>query len=365
MGERQAAAGPGSAGAGGSPHPADPWLHPIGSALRAEPGYRTPLVASSRRGGELAWKYEGASLTGTFKDRVMAELVAKAVADGAPGAIVASSGNAAAAAAAACARAKLPLLALVPASTSAAKLAPLRARGVPVVGVTGDPSSAYAAADALSRTHGLAELASTFRSPGTELACRRIGHEIVEQLGRPPAAVAAAISVGPVLLGTARGVREASGHSPRMLAGQAAGCAPIAAAFRAGHDAVEPWGGPIETAAHSIADRLTGYAHEGAFMARQVRASGGTVQAWDDDALISARRDVVAGEGLDVELASAAGVCAAITWEGTGPVVGVLTGAGWRETVAEAETLRPTSVESFARRIDAPDLVEDLHQWTT
>ena len=343
----------------------EPGLYPLGTSIRGQPGYRTPLIPSSRRGDAVLWKYEGASITGTFKDRVMAQLVAEAVASGAVGAVVASSGNAAVAAAAACAPARLPLLAVVPASVPAAKLAPLHFRGVPAVTVAGDPSSAYAAAADLARAHRLVELASTFRSPGAELACRRIGHEIVEELGQPPAAIAAAISVGPVLLGTARGVREASGRMPHMLAGQAAGCAPIATAFQAGHDSVVPWSGPIDTAAGSIADRLNGYAHEGAFMAREIRASGGTVDAWGDDALRLARRELAADDGLDVELASAAGACSALAWSGSGPVIGVLTGAGWRDTAADAENLEPASAEEFASRIGAPDLLEDLQRWTT
>ncbi len=354
------------AGVGGAPEPTgDPWLYPLGTRPSGEPGYRTPLVTSSRRREVVRWKYEGASLTGTFKDRVMAQLVAEAVAEGAVGAVVASSGNAAVAAAAACAPARLPLLAIVPASVPGPKLAPLRARGVPTVTVAGDPSSAYAAAAELARRYGLVELASTFRSPGTELACRRIGHEIVEELGEPPAAITAAISVGPVLLGTARGVREASGVMPRMIAGQAAGCAPIAQAFQAGDDHVTPWTGPIGTAAGSIADRLNGYAHEGSFMARQIRASGGVAEAWDDDALQHARRQLATEDGLDVELASAAAVCSALAWSGPGPVVGVLTGAGWRETAAEAERLEPASTEEFASRIGAADLREELQRWMT
>lgn len=340
-------------------------LRPLRTVEPATVVHRTPLVASRLING-VYWKLEGCNPTGTFKDRVMQRLVGEALRTGAVGAVVASSGNAAAAAAAACARAGLPLLALVPAGTDPARLAPLRLRSVPVVEVAGDPSTAYAAAAALVEHAGLAELPSTFRSPATEEACRAVGHEIVAELGGPPAALSAAISVGPILVGAGHGVTEASGARPALLGAQAAGCAPIAAAFDAGHDTPQVWTEPITTKAASIADRLTGYAHEGAFTARSVRASGGFVAAYDDRDLLRARRDLAAVDGIDVELASAAAVCAAAAWHGPRPVVGVLTGVGTRETIAGLGLDGPNvDPRGFAERVEVPDLLEVLAAWMT
>lgn len=342
-------------------------LLPLRQRLPTPDFAQTPFVRS-RLANDAYWKVEGANVSGTFKDRVMRTLVRDAVANGAPGAVVASSGNAAVAAAVACRQADLPLLALVPATTPTAKIAPLRLRQVPVVRIDGDPSTAYAAAAALVDAFGLTDLPSTFRANGTELACRSIGHEVVTQLGGPPAAVAAAISVGPVLVGTARGVEEAGSTQvpPAMLGGQAAGCAPIARAFAQGHDQVVPWHEPVDTAAGSIADRLTGYAHEGSFTAAAARSSGGWVRAWSDADLHKARRELAEVDGLDVELASAAAVLAVRAWRGPGPVVGVLTGTGARDTFEGVDVaLHPPPLHDFTDRAGISGVLEVLAPWTS
>jgi threonine synthase len=339
-------------------------LHPL-RAPPANTGHaRTPLLRSRLVPGAY-WKVEGANVTGTFKDRVMEALVRDAVAGDAPGAVVASSGNAAVAAAHACRREDLPLLALVPSATPTIKLAPLRLRGVPVVAIDGDPSTAYAAAGALAQEFGLTELPSTFKASGTELACRSIGHEVVAQLEGTPVAVSAAISVGPVLVGTANGIQEAASAPPAMLGAQASGCAPIARAFTAGDDKVLPWEEPIATSAGSIADRLTGYAHEGTFTAAATRASGGWVRAWSDADLHRARRELAELDGLDVELASAAAVLAAQAWDGDGPVVGVLTGNGIRDTLEGVDVpTDPAPLDDFTARAGIDDVLEVLAPWT-
>lgn len=323
----------------------------------------TPLVRS-RLGEDLWLKVEGANLTGTFKDRVMARLADEAVAKGRRGAVVASSGNAAVAAAAACAPRDLPLVVVVPETIDASKLRGLAVRGTPVLRHGTDPSQAYGLARHLAARYGLEELASTFHSAGTEQACRAIGHELVGQLGGPPAAVAAAISVGPVLVGTGHGVEETGGPAPALLAAQAAGCAPIAAAFAAGAEHVEPWTEPVTTAAGSIADRLSGYADEASFALARVRASGGALSAWSDEQLRGFRNELARVDGVDVELASAAALGAARAWSGPGPVVVVLTGAGWRETLLGdgAEVSDDTTDFQTATGID--DLHQEVRRWT-
>lgn len=325
----------------------------------------TPLVRS-QLGDDLWLKVEGAQPTGTFKDRVMAQLTDEAVADGCHGAIVASSGNAAVAAAAACLQRQLPLLAVVPVTIDAAKLRPLALRGTSVLRFGRDPSEAYGLAHHLANRFGLRELASTFFASGAEFACRQIGHEVVGQLGCAPRAVAAAISVGPVLIGTGNGVVETGAPQPVLLAAQAAGCAPIAAAFATGSDRVELWQRPVTTAAGSIADRLSGYAGEGTFALGRIRASGGSVAAFTDQQLRALRDQLARTDGVDAELASAAALGVAREWDGEGPVVVVLTGAGWRDTLTgdDSATIEPTSgVVMFERAIGISGLMSAVDDW--
>lgn len=306
-------------------------------------------------------KLEGSSPTGTFKDRIMSQLISER-GTAATGAVVASSGNAAVAASAACRSAGIPLLVVVPQSTPPDKLAPISARRIPIVEYGDDPSAAYRLARHLSGAFGLLELASTFYLPGSEYACRAIGHEIAVQLPQAPKAVAAAVSIGPALVGTGNGLLEASGFLPALLAGQVKACSPIARAFASGSQEVEPWTDSVTTAAGSIADRLTGYAQEANLMLRLARESSGFVHAYDDETLMSGREKLLTVDGVDAELASVAGLCAALDWSGDKPVVAVITGSGWRETLSGGLAHR-VSVEDYASQIGEPGVAREVRQW--
>jgi len=214
-------------------------------------------------------------------------------------------------------------------------------RGASVVRVGEGPAAVHGLAKRVSSAFDLPNLASTFAASGCEWACRGIGAEIAEQVGdQEIRTVAAAVSVGPVLLGTANGVQEAGRPKPRMVAGQAAGCAPIAASFARGDDAVTEWSGAVDTRATSIADRLTGYADEATYFLREVRSGGGSIEAADDAELHALRSRLARFDGLDVELSSCAAPAALIASGHAGPdAVCVLTGAGLKETLAPSGTL--------------------------
>jgi threonine synthase len=316
----------------------------------------TPLIQSANPRLRGAWlKVEGTQLSGSFKDRVMRVLVAEAIDAGAPGAIVASSGNAAVAAASECARRGLPLLVIVPDSVPVTILRMVGARGAALMLAGEGPADAHRLAKRLSAEFGLPNLASTFGASGCEWACRGIGHELAAQTGArfEPDAVASAVSVGPVLLGTVNGLAEAVGRRPAMVAAQAAGCAPIARAFALGQSEVVPWTADVTTGATSIADRLTGYAGEGTYFLGQVRDSGGSVHAIEEEALRTARAELARYDGIDVELSSSAAI---VALERSGlaseTAVCVLTGNGLRETLAPtAPDTAPDGPQQFFERI--------------
>jgi threonine synthase len=126
---------------------------------------------------------------------------------------------------------------------------------------------------------------------------------------------------------------------------------------------VAPWAAPVETAAGSIADRVSGYPREATYALRAIRASGGSVRAWDDDALHGFRDLLATTDGIDVELASAAALGAALDWSGPGPVVAVMTGAGWRDTLLGDQPIPDRGTETFQSLTGIDDLHEEVDRW--
>lgn len=350
--------------------------HCGGVCLRQNPWRRrpyassvTPLVRSRIPELNGAWlKFEGSNPSGSFKDRVMGVLMAEAVERGARGAVVASSGNAAVAAASAAARVGLPLLVLVPSTVPTQIVRMVTLRSASLVRVGEGPAAVHGLAKRIATGFGLPNLASTFAASGCEWACRGIGVELAEQMGDLQIrTVAAAVSVGPVLLGAANGVQETGRPRPRMVAGQAAGCAPIAAAFARGDDSVSDWAEPVATQATSIADRLTGYADEASFFLQQVKAGGGFVGGADDARLRELRSRLASLDGLDAELSSCAAIAALADSGFAGPdAVCVLTGAGFKETLAPdgAPPDARSALEDFcSAALDDRSAIGEVESW--
>lgn len=318
----------------------------------------SPLIRSRIPGLESVYlKYENGHLTGSFKDRIMRLAVKEAVQSGSAGAVVPSSGNAALAAAAAGAGAGLPIYAIVPAGTAEERVAPVIARGAVVIEAGTDPSEAYRAADIVAAELGLARLYSTFASPMAEWACRTIGMEAFRQLGHAPAAIVAPISAGPILVGTGNGVAQAAGTLPPLVAIQPQGCCPIAKAFAEGQDVVQPWEGPVETAATSIADRLRGYPHDGTYTLRLVRQTKGLAAAVSDDEMHAAREALLLYDGVDAEMSSAAGVAWLLRQEASfaGPVLCIVTASGFKHTY-RGDVPRP------AQSVDRQAMAQRIHR---
>jgi len=81
---------------------------------------------------------------------------------------------------------------------------------------------------------------ATFASPWAEWGCRALGLELAGQMSSGITQVVSPVSAGPVLVGTANGLLQAGKPLPRLIAVQAAGCAPIAEAFANGALEVTP-----------------------------------------------------------------------------------------------------------------------------
>ncbi|CAJ1503306.1 pyridoxal-phosphate dependent enzyme [[Mycobacterium] burgundiense] len=259
----------------------------------------SPLVPAATA-PNVRFKLDYLMPTASFKDRGAVVLATLARRLGVAAAVLDSSGNAGAAAAAYLARAAVPCRIHVPAATSRAKLAQLRAHGAQVV-AAGTRADAAAAARSAATEPGVF-YASHVYQPYFLHGVKTYGYELWEQCGRRlPDTVVVPVGNGTLLLGCALAFGELlrSGLAERMptlVAVQAARCAPIAAAYDAGSAEVAP-AGAAETVAEGIA---IADPPRGAQILAAIRRSAGAVVTVSDDEIVSARAELGA-QGLFVE----------------------------------------------------------------
>jgi len=339
-----------------------------GATLRIKDGV-TPLVQSRCEELKGTWlKLEGCNPTGSFKDRIMRVLVDEAKLSGASLAIVASSGNAAVSACANAARVGINLVVVVPTATPRETVAFLSRFPILLLRYGENPSASHALAKRVSLTLGIPNLSSTFSESGAEFGCRTIGHEIAAQLpNQEIRALASAVSVGPVLIGSRNGLLESQRESPKLIAGQAKGCSPIARAFEQGAASVEPWSGPVQTEALSIADTLRSYQHEGDYFLRELRRSNGFMAAADDFELRRIKTMLREVDGVETELSCCAAIYALLKsgFEGE-TTVAILTGSGIRQTVRESVSstvLRHTRFHEESDNRNEEEVVGEILSW--
>lgn len=268
----------------------------------------TPLLPAPRLAealglGALWVKDEGVNPTASFKARGMALAVTRARALGAPGLVVPTAGNAGAALAAYARAADVPARIVAPETTPPPILATIRAMGVELVTIPGHIGDCGRLAAAFAQDSGWCNVA-TVREPYRVEGMKTMGFELAEQLGWVlPDAVVYPTGGGEGTIGIWKAFGEmreagwlpADAPLPRMVIAQAAGCAPLTAAFRAGLDRATPAVDPVTYAAGlrvpgPLGDRL---------VLRVLRASRGDAEAVDDDAMRDATRRLAEATGVD------------------------------------------------------------------
>jgi len=321
----------------------------------------TPLLPLRRLGGELGLpglllKDEGPLPTGSFKARGAAVGVTRAAELGAAGVAMPTNGNAGAAWAAYAARAGLPCLVVMPAGAPAITRSECVAAGAETYLVDGLINDAGAlVAKAIAGRPGYQDV-STLKEPYRLEGKKTIGLEIAEQLGwRAPDVILCPTGGGVGLIGIRKGLAELQEMGwigpklPRLVAVQAAGCAPVVRAFERGEAETEPW-----PDARTAAFGLTVPAPLGGFLVlRGVRETGGTAVAVTDDDLLAAQRQAARLEGSWVCPEGAACFAAAARLRAAGwlsesdEVVVLSTGAGLKypETVPADLPLLPRGGE--------------------
>jgi threonine synthase len=287
----------------------------------------TPLIHAPRlsalTGLDVHLKYEGLNPTGSFKDRGMTMAVSKALEEGATAAVCASTGNTSASAAAYCGRAGIRLAVVLPEGAIArGKLAQAQICGARVIAIQGSFDDALRLVRELVERRPVALLNSI--NPHRVEGQKTAAFEVIEQLGEAPDWLALPVGNGGNITSYWKGFRE-MGKAPRLLAGQAAGAAPLIT--RA------PVKNPSTVA---TAIRIGNPARLDEALAA-LEESNGTVRAMRDDAILAAYRLLAEEEGVFCEPASAASVAALLTAAADGAVepgsrvVCVLTGHGLKD----------------------------------
>ena len=281
-----------------------------------EPGW-TPLVRAHNLGRELGlrslWvKDDSANPTHSFKDRVVAVALAAAREFGFTTLACPSTGNLANAVAAAAARAGIRSVVLVPADLEQQKIVMTAVFGGTLVTVEGTYDDVNRVASELAEDHEDWAFVNVNVRPYYAEGSKTLGFEVAEQLGwRLPAQVVIPVASGAQLtkvdkafgeLGTL-GLVEPTPY--KLFGAQASGCAPVAAAFKAGHDVVAPV--RPSTIAKSLA---IGNPADGPYVLDSCRRTGGAVEDVTDDEVVEGIRLLARTEGIFAE--TAGGVTVAV-----------------------------------------------------
>jgi threonine synthase len=301
----------------------------------------TPLVPAPRLGAQLEirdlWiKYEAACHpTLSFKDRLVAVALSKALELGMDTVGCASTGNLANAVAAGARIAGLSAVVLVPEETEATKLAATMVYDAILVGVRGDYDRANRLASEISDRHGWGIVNGNLRAYYAE-GSKTVAFEIAEQLGWTlPGHVVVPMAGGSLLTRLETAFRELVRlrlveERPFAVHGaQPEGCAPVAQAFKEGR--TEPLLVRPRTAVRSLA---IGDPPDGAAALGTLRRTGGRAENPTDAESVEGMRLLARTEGLFAEAAGGTVVAAARRMAEGGafadgrPVVLVVTGHG-------------------------------------
>jgi threonine synthase len=216
-----------------------------------------------------------------------------------------STGNLANAVAAAAARAGIRSVVLIPADLEPQKVIGSAVYGGSLVAVRGSYDDVNRLASELADEREDWAFVNVNVRPYYAEGSKTIGFEVAEQLGwRLPEQIVVPVASGAQLVKIDKAFRElvATGlvedTAYRVYGAQATGCSPVAAAFRAGHDVVQPV--RPATIAKSLA---IGNPADGPYVLDVVRRTGGVVADVGDDELVDAIRLLAAAEGIFAETA--------------------------------------------------------------
>src|SRR5579883_380159 len=265
----------------------------------------TPLRKTERLGARVGatnvWiKDEGINPTGSFKARGLSCAVSMCLELGIRKVAIPSAGNAASAMAAYAAAAGIEAHIFMPRDVPQANYIECMAFGAHVTLVDGLISDCARIVNEGRATEGWFDV-STLKEPYRIEGKKTMGYELAEQLGWTlPDAIFYPAGGGVGLIGMWKAFAEMESlgwigrERPKMIAVQAAGCAPIVKAFDEGAEKSQFWND-----ASTVASGLRVPKALGDFLVLQaVRESGGTAVAVSDAELIDAGIELASEEGI-------------------------------------------------------------------
>ena len=313
---------------------------------------RTPLLRLERTGARLGiprlyLKDESQNPTWSYKDRLAAVAVTKALADGADTVVVATTGNHGAAAAAYAAAAGMRCVAITLASVPLTMKVLMQAYGAEVVALEHPPDRWALMRQAVEQwgwvpMSGLVDPPIGSNPFGID-GYKSIAFELFEQLGGVPEVVIVPVAYADGLNGIYRGFADLvvlglAEHVPRMVAAEPLG--PYSASLLAGGDV------PATVEAQpsvSFSTAGTAATYQGV---RVLRDTGGhAVIVDDDEETIGAQLALAADEGLYLEASAATALPAAARLVADGLVaddnivVAIGTSTGLKDVEATAARL--------------------------
>jgi threonine synthase len=327
----------------------------IATIPNTEPGF-TRLVKADNLARELGletlWvKDDSGNPTHSFKDRVVAVALAAARELGLDVLACPSTGNLANAVAAAAARAGIKSVVFIPADLERPKVLTTAVYGGTLVAVQGTYDDVNRLASEIAgEEEGWAFVNVNVRPYYAE-GSKTLGFEVAEQLGwRLPGQVVIPVASGSQLTKVDKGFRELGAlgvveQTPyRVFGAQAQGCEPVAAAFRAGHDVVQPV--RPRTIAKSLA---IGNPADGPYVLDVCRRTGGAVESVTDDEIRDGIQLLARTEGIFAETAGGVTVATLKKLVETGQLdpdvetVALNTGDGLKTLDAVADRVGPAA----------------------
>jgi threonine synthase len=279
----------------------------------------TPMLPS-RRYANVFLKEEGANPTGTFKARGLALAITMARHYGIKKVAVPSAGNAGGAVAAYAAAAGIEAHIFMPKDVPLANQVECVAYGAHMTLVDGLISDCARIVGERKEKEGWFDL-STLKEPFRVEGKKTMGYELVEQLGwEYPDAVFYPTGGGVGLIGMWKAFQEledlgwVKGRRPKMIAVQAAGCAPVARAYDQGEAVSQMW----QNAATFASGLRVPKPYGDYIILDAVRQSQGTVVALTDEQIFQSIMDWAGHEGLLLSPEGAAATAAYDHLLGTG-----------------------------------------------
>ncbi|MBB5085193.1 threonine synthase [Nonomuraea endophytica] len=330
----------------------------VAAKQNMNPGW-TKLVKAGNLGRTLGIKSlhikdDSGNPTHSFKDRVVAIAVEAARNFGFHTLSCSSTGNLAGAVTAAAARAGLDACVFIPADLEQAKIAMARVFGGRLIGIEGtyDEVNRFCSeliGDPLGDKWGFVNVnLRPYYAEGS----KTLAYEIAEQLGwRLPEQIVIPIASGSQLTKIDKGFKElvALGlveDTPyKVFGAQALGCSPVSAAYKAGHDVVQPV--KPDTIAKSLA---IGNPADGPYVLDIARRTGGAVEDVTDAEIVAAIKLLASTEGIFAETAGGVtvGVLKKLVENGTldpeAETVVLNTGVGLKTLDAVSSIAEPTAV---------------------